>query len=342
MALNQQFLFFLSILGAFNGLLISGYLLVVAKERLSQVVLAALLFVVSIRIGKSVLMYFAPDISLTILQIGLSACFLIGPLTCLYTISVTQDYQKLPLAWRWHVLILCGLMLGAGFLYPYAVYPELWQTYLYKIINWTWFIYLVAVVVLLIKHRKASGKLEFSTQGDLMLVSVNVGVSLLWLAYFTASYTSYLVGAVSFSFILYISILLMIKHPNPSKSKKYKDKQIDSDVANLLIERLNRMMANDRLYLEATISLPILAKKMGLLPTQLSQLLNDNLNKSFSTYINDHRILYAQTLLRSDANLNMENVAEQCGYNAMSTFYSAFKKVTGITPAKFREQHNNA
>ena len=46
-----------------------------------------MLLMVSIRILKSVLYYFNAEIAETILQIGLSACFLIGPLLYLYCVS---------------------------------------------------------------------------------------------------------------------------------------------------------------------------------------------------------------------------------------------------------------
>ena len=54
---------------------------------------------------------------------------------------------------------------------------------------------------------------------------------------------------------------------------------------------------------------------------QLSQFLNDNMEKSFAQYINGLRVEEAKRLLVSDNHLTMENVAELAGYNSQSTFY---------------------
>ena len=76
---------------------------------------------------------------------------------------------------------------------------------------------------------------------------------------------------------------------------------------------------------------------MSISTQRLSQLLNDNIATSFSNFVNEYRILKAQTLLLQEKKLKMDDIAEQCGFNSNSTFYTAFKKYTGTTPAKYRD-----
>lgn len=72
-------LFFFAGIGAFNGWVLAAWLLLRRPGTPAQRWLAALVLVVSLRTGKSVLFYFYPQISKSILQVGLTACFLIGP-----------------------------------------------------------------------------------------------------------------------------------------------------------------------------------------------------------------------------------------------------------------------
>ncbi|MEM9858038.1 MAG: AraC family transcriptional regulator, partial [Bacteroidota bacterium] len=80
MELSRELLFFFSALGAFNGLVIGLYFLLVAKPRAaSNYFLGLLLLALSIRIGKSVIYYFNPDLAGIYLQLGISGCLFIGP-----------------------------------------------------------------------------------------------------------------------------------------------------------------------------------------------------------------------------------------------------------------------
>jgi hypothetical protein len=82
---GSYLLFFLSALGVFNSIVLSAYFIFFKKEKkLADVLLGGLLLALSIRVGKSVFFYFNHHLSKTYLQIGLSACFLVGPLLALF------------------------------------------------------------------------------------------------------------------------------------------------------------------------------------------------------------------------------------------------------------------
>lgn len=337
--LNQQLLFFLSALGAFNGILLSAYLTYSKRQQTTYLLLSALLFVISVRVGKSVLFYFSPELSKTILQIGLSACFLIGPLTYFFTLTQGHTLKK---SHKAHLCALTALPIVFGILFPYQHNQELWGDFVYQLVNWVWLAYLLASWWVLYELLNKS-KVKFipNNKQDLILISVNLGVFLIWLAYFTSSYTSYILGALSFSFILYMTIIVFVRLEKTPKQDKYQDKKIDDEIAQQLQSKLNDLMSEQEVYCQPDITLSKLAKKIGVSSALLSQLLNDNINKSFNNYINELRIEKAKTLLRSNNNLNMELVADNCGYNSMSTFYSAFKKQEATTPAKYRQEHTS-
>jgi AraC-like DNA-binding protein len=95
-------------------------------------------------------------------------------------------------------------------------------------------------------------------------------------------------------------------------------------------------MIKQQVFLDANLALPKLAKMLSWSPPKLSQLLNDNLHQSFNDFVNSYRIAHAKTLLLGDSVMKMEDLAERSGFNSLSTFYTAFKKHTQLTPAKYK------
>jgi AraC-like DNA-binding protein len=67
----------------------------------------------------------------------------------------------------------------------------------------------------------------------------------------------------------------------------------------------------------------------------LSQLLNDNLGKSFSKFINEYRVNEAKTLIKNNKKFTLEAIGFDAGFSSKSTFYATFKKIVGVTPSQF-------
>jgi len=327
----------LSALGSINGLILALYLWAQPAKKLSNRFLAVMLIMISIRTIKSVLFYFNPEIIKPILQFGLSACFLIGPLLYFFCLSQLNLIKSQKIRWEFHLSFLVSVIFIVGVIYPYQQNEALWGSFLYKFINYVWLTYIVlSLTVIFPRIRAVSKSIEF-TQGDIWLFSIFIGNALIWLAYYTASYTSYIVGALSFSFILLIVCLLVtFKMKNKVTKEKYVDKGIAKNEADQLINQLNELMNSEELYKNSVITMPQIAKKLGMSTPRFSQLLNDNLNKSFSVFINEFRIEAAKVMILSDKNQTLETISELCGFNSQSTFYSAFKKQTNLTPAKYK------
>ncbi|MEM9931436.1 MAG: AraC family transcriptional regulator, partial [Bacteroidota bacterium] len=101
MTFDSQLLFFFSALGAFNGLVLAIYLLFFLRPvKLSNRLLGLLLLAFSIRIGKSVFLFFNGRESIPIfLQVGLTACIFIGPLLWAYLKAERDGLEKMPWSW---------------------------------------------------------------------------------------------------------------------------------------------------------------------------------------------------------------------------------------------------
>lgn len=118
--------------------------------------------------------------------------------------------------------------------------------------------------------------------------------------------------------------------------QKYKSSAVTPEFQQSLLEKLNRIMTEQKPFLRTDFSLPDLAQQLNVSVHVLSQVVNDGLRKSFFEMTAEYRIDEAKRLLVEQPNIKIEEIAEQVGYNSKSSFNTAFKKITGKTPSEFR------
>jgi AraC-like DNA-binding protein len=333
--LSQHFLFFFAMLGAFNGIGAASFLWWRAKGEPTQRWLSLLILAVSVRTGKSAAFHVWPAIPKIVLQIGLTACFLIGP--CLFfLVRSSQSNSSGPgRADRWHIAGLLSVAVVVNVFLPYADHVDLWRQRITPGITYSWLGYLLLATAQVYRHRS---RLPGTPSGPLLLGAV-VGVWFIWLAYYTSGYTSYIVGALSFTFVLAASVVVYLRlRSGQAAIEPYQDRRIPEAEAAAQLQALAELMARERLHLDPGLTMSRLARRLGMPQTRLSQLLNDNNQTSFKQYLAQLRVGEAKALLRQVPAKPLEAVAEEAGFQSMSTFYSAFKKVEGITPAVFRQR----
>jgi AraC-like DNA-binding protein len=104
------------------------------------------------------------------------------------------------------------------------------------------------------------------------------------------------------------------------------------------LETLTTLMEQEKVFLEPGLTLPKLARMVNCSVNHLSQAVNAGFGLNFFDFLNSYRICEAKALLsHSDLQSNaILDVAFAVGFNSNSAFYSAFKKITGLTPAQFR------
>ena len=351
MNFERQLLFFFSAVGAFNGLFLSSYFAFIVKPKSrANYFLSALLLVVSVRVTKSVFLIFYPDISNVFIQVGLSACALIGPFLYLYVRTVTSDSKLHRDDWLWHVVPVIVIMVSISYFYPYWQNRSMWRLKSFPsfglVLYTQWLVY---ILISFFTIKKPVKKL-FSRQGklddqEIWLTTVVTGVAIIWLAYNTVYYTSYVVGALSFSFVFYLSLLFWIfKRKKASvffeKPVKYANKKISAKEARTLAAQLERVLDQQTLYRDPALKLSDVAHRLEVTPHYLSQYLNDNLGKSFSSCINEYRVNAAEAMLNTHHQLTLEAIGYECGFKSKSAFYAAFKKFKGVTPAQRKKMMN--
>lgn len=353
MNFEDQVLFFFSALGAFNGLFLSLYFaFFIKKKSRATYFLAGLLFVISVRVTKSVFLTFYPGTTSTFVHIGLTACFLIGPLLYLYARIATQPEKVGKWNWLVHVLPVIILMIFIDYYYPYRQYSHLWWRTPPRIFGVTltlqWTIYVMAAIYQVrLPFRKLFSKSEKLSTFDFWLLNIVIGGFIIWLAYNTTMYTSYIVGALSFSFTFYITVIIWFLRRRKNalsflyEPAKYGSKKIDDSTASSIQERIAVLFKNEEVYKNPGLKLLDVANSLEISSHALSQYLNDNLGVSFTNYVNAFRVSAAEKMLISNTILTLEAIGNECGFKSNSTFYSAFKKINGITPAQYKKQHTS-
>jgi AraC-like DNA-binding protein len=92
------------------------------------------------------------------------------------------------------------------------------------------------------------------------------------------------------------------------------------------------------------LTLGDIARQLSIPQKELSQVINERLNKNFCTFINEYRIREAQRLLLENTGkkLSILDIAFESGFNCKTSFNTVFKKHLQMTPTHFRQTNRLA
>ena len=148
-------------------------------------------------------------------------------------------------------------------------------------------------------------------------------------------------------FLGHIGIYKFGIHEERKKIRKYAEQNrgysITEKQKNEHIAALEKVLIDEKQFLDNTISLDSIASELNLSKGHLSRVINSELNTSFSDYINSLRVEEAKSYLKNSefSNYTLVAIGLEAGFNSKSTFNSAFKKVTGNTPSEFKKLLKN-
>lgn len=130
---------------------------------------------------------------------------------------------------------------------------------------------------------------------------------------------------------------------NSTLISKYEKSGLTDSFSKELSESLFKLLIEDKIYKDSTISLESLSEKLQTSRHNTSQIINEHFNMNFFELINKFRIQEAVEILQSDlfGNLHIIDVAYEVGFNNKVTFNKAFKKQTALTPSEFLNKRLN-
>lgn len=123
---------------------------------------------------------------------------------------------------------------------------------------------------------------------------------------------------------------------DPNTFKKMVPSQRDTEIVKVIRVALEE----DKVFLNPTLNIQELSRKLSLPQQELSQVINAHFHKKFRDLINEYRVEEVKKMLHNEkmSHMSILGVALECGFNSEATFYRIFKKNTGLSPKEYRQQ----
>ena len=154
------------------------------------------------------------------------------------------------------------------------------------------------------------------------------------------------IDSIIFNIVLFTPFFLGYRYPNfmhnlatEVSNEKYKQSQLKGLNVDAVITRLTELVEIEKIYTDPELDINKLSEKLELSKHQLSEILNDKLNVNYWTYINSCRIEEAKRLLIENPEDSILKIAYSVGFNSNSVFYTAFGKITDISPSEYRKKN---
>lgn len=128
----------------------------------------------------------------------------------------------------------------------------------------------------------------------------------------------------------------------PSRKPHLKD-LLDPESSIEIQTRLTFLLDAEKIFRDGNLTLLSLAEELNITPHQLSWIINEKMNQSFSNLINRYRIEDVKKRLGDGAknDATILQMALDSGFSTKTAFNRAFKKFTGLTPSQYRKSNNH-
>lgn len=125
-----------------------------------------------------------------------------------------------------------------------------------------------------------------------------------------------------------------------TNSPEKEEAETDSKLSQGIGEKLASLFNTSQPWTKKNFSIASLAIQLNIPEHHLRYYFNHELKQSFSEYRNHLRVNHVKHLLQSGQSdhLSMEGIGAMAGFPSKSTFFSVFKKETGMTPKEYLDK----
>ncbi len=292
---------------------------------------------------------------------------LFNPLFYLYTKSITKNDFKL------RYIQLLNLM-------PYIVFEIIVQIFSNKltlsaffsgevnkflfiifaitsIISW---VYYIIKSMFYLRRYNENIKNEFSSISNrtdiswiriiaIIYITYSIATLILGIIFYLKNYNS--ISLVYFISLFSLFLVYLFSYYGLLQEQIYKPKEIQTGSANPEVmgsemeEIKNKIFVffdKEKPYLNADFNMTVFSEKMNIPKHQLTTVLNKFIGKNFFKFVNEFRVEEVKKSLLDPKNIfSIEAIGYDCGFNSKSSFFTIFKKETGLTPLQFKKKYTD-
>ncbi len=208
----------------------------------------------------------------------------------------------------------------------------------------TGYVFWLAKTIYALREQRRRFKLELVALAALFVVALMVlllGVALPVISE-KMFYSTY---ALLIGLAFFIALFTLISFPQitsdvaEAAQAAYAHSSLNNMDINALELKLRQFMEVEKLYANDALNLGILAEQMEISTHQLSELINTRFGKSFSQLVREYRVKAASDMLINEPQASVLSIGLSSGFNSQSSFYTAFREITGMAPGAFRKKH---
>lgn len=221
----------------------------------------------------------------------------------------------------------------------------------------SWAVYLTLSGLAISKHRKTLQN-EFST--------IDTYKKITWLLFIIISYIAYsfivlfwglfnivfsdtlsitLFNYWALLFFVYIFGFYGLKQqaifPVETNTERYKNPVLKNKKAEYIAEKVKKLFETESLFFNPELNMQMLSDKLKIPKHHITEAINGHFGKNFFQFVNEYRIEAVKQMLSENKKpYSIEAIGYECGFNNKSTFFSVFKKFTGLTPEQFKRANS--
>ena len=265
-----------SCLGVIQAVLLCIYLFSL-KDKKANVLLAFILLALVMVVGKSVMNNYM-DAAPWLRNLGIAGNLLTGPFLWFYgkvLFEKREFYDK-------DYLHIVPFILYAALCWVIPNGSDFISYFMASLVFAHVGVYLVACWYYIMNSLKGARLLSWYR-------NIVAGVTIIWFLYvciFTGAIPVYIFGAVSFSFLIYIFSYLLLKR-HVFNLEKYSNTALSADASAKLLQQIKDLFEAKEIFLESELSLKVVAEKLGVGQREVSQVINENMQMSFSEFVTE-------------------------------------------------------